>query len=624
MVRSARIGMMSIWLVVACGGGSSGPAHDGVAPTVMSTVPADGATGVQLQPAISATFSEEMSPDSILSDGLRLSPSAPGTVTYSGKTVTFTPSAPLAYETTYKVSIKTSAKDMAGNPLAAEYGWSFSTIAAPPAPIALPGAGQDVNRGETVVLDGSSSQSVSGRPLTYSWTQVLGADVTGGSQVLSGAKPSFAAPAAVGTLQFVLVVNDGLKASAPARVQVNVMEDKAKALFVAVNGDDANEGTRAEPMKTLQAAIDKAAASGADVYMGAGEYAQSLILADGVSLYGGFDADWVRKPGAATKVISDAPKAISGAGVSNLVVDGLTIVSGDAAAPGESSYGILLASSAGVTISNNDITAGNGADGQDGAAGAPGAAGAAGSNGTAGCSSTFPTPCIPFGGAGGNGGPPGGAGGRGNSAAAGSAGQAGSGLLGGTAGAGGASGPVGGTGVNGGAGGNGAAGENGGDANGVGLASFSGYLPMSGTAGKSGLEGSGGGGGGGGGGKVCPPLIFCFPGAGNGAGGGGGGGTGGKGGAPGKGGGGSFGIFLFNSDARAVAPNNTFHLGNGGHGGKGGAGGSGGAGGAAGSGARADTNAVGAGGNGGAGGAGGAGGHGGRGADGPAQTVFSN
>src|SRR6266436_674339 len=149
MVRLTRIGLLSISFVVACGGSSGGPGRDVVAPTVMSTAPADGATGVLLQAAITATFSEDMSVDSLASDGLSLSPAVPGSVSYSGKTATFTPSAKLAYETTYKVTVKTSAKDMAGNPLKADFSWSFSTIAAPPAPIAVPGGDRDVNMGET-------------------------------------------------------------------------------------------------------------------------------------------------------------------------------------------------------------------------------------------------------------------------------------------------------------------------------------------------------------------------------------------------------------------------------------------------------------------------------------------
>jgi hypothetical protein len=613
-MRLTRIGLLSISFVVACGGSSGGPTRDTVAPAVTSTAPADGATGVLLQPAITATFSEDMSVDSIASDGLSLSPAVPGSVSYSGKTATFTPSAGLAYETTYKVTVKTSAKDMAGNALVADFSWSFSTIAAPPAPIAVPGDARDVNVGETVVLDGSKSQSISGKPLTYAWSQVvLGADVTGGIAKLVGEKPSFVAPAAVGTLRFDLVVSDGIKSSAPARIQLNVMEDKGKAVFVAVNGDDANAGSRAEPMKSIQAAIEKARATAADVYIAEGEYAESLTLADGVSLYGGFAAAWVRDPAVVTKVASPAPKAIGGVNVGGLVIDGLTIVSADAAKAGQSSYGILLASSSAVTISNNDISAGNGANGGDGKDGKSGAEGKAGSNGGNGCTIA----CAPSGGApGGAPGFPGGLGGNGSDARA--AGSPGIDGFGPAAGGHGGGGRVGAAGSNGSDGGQGTAGSTGTDGTGLGTVTLSGYLAVDGKAGTSGLDGSGGGGGGGGG-SNCGGL-FCLA-RGNGGGGGGAGGSFGQGAAGGRGGGGSFGIFLSKSPT-VVAENNTFHLGKAGLGGKGGTGGKGGAGGAGGQGgANADVLA---GGTGGSGGAGGAGGNGGKGADGPAKEVFSD
>jgi Big-like domain-containing protein/K319-like protein len=633
-----RVAFAFIAFAFACGGKQSGPADatdagsppDVVAPKVDSTEPINGTTSVALQSTISVTFTEEMSVDSVMSSALSLSPAVPGSLAYKDRKVTFTPTSALAYETTYTARIKTSATDVAGNALKEEFNWSFTTIAAPPAPIAMPGSAQNVNVAETVVLDGSGSQSLSGRELSYSWTQAFGADVTGGSHQLAGARPTFTAPAVVGTLQFDLVVNDGLKASSPARIQVNLMEDKKNAVFVTATGDDTKAGTRKEPMKTIQAAIDAAHDTGADVYIGAGEFAESLTLADGVSLYGGFDANWVREPAKfVTKVKSPLPKAISGLKVSRLMIDGLSIVSADAVKQGESSYGILLASSGAVTISNNDITAGNGAGGARGATGDTGAPGESGFNGSGGCGSLV---CLPFlgsgtgtGGAGGAGpGHRGGAGGNGGVAAGGADGTNG-GPSGGSAGIGGALKQRGGSGI---AGEDGAAGLKGPDGVGDAAVGSAGFVPGVGAAGEDGSPGSGGGGGGGGGSGVgfCIPLPFggqsCTAlGIGNGAGGGGAGGFGGKGGGGGSGGGGSFGIFLFESRTVRVAESNTFHLGSGGAGGDGGDGGAGGSPGPGGNGATTET-AVGAGGNGGAGGSGGDGGKGGKGAAGPVKDIF--
>ena len=57
--------------------------------------------------------------------------SVAGSVTLSGTTATFTPSAPLAYSTTYTATLTTGVTDLANNALAAAYTWSFTTGAAP-------------------------------------------------------------------------------------------------------------------------------------------------------------------------------------------------------------------------------------------------------------------------------------------------------------------------------------------------------------------------------------------------------------------------------------------------------------------------------------------------------------
>src|SRR5438477_6966845 len=76
-------------------------------------------------------------------------------------------------------------------------------------PVASAGLDQDVNRGEMVTLAGSGS---GGQSLTYKWTQAAGPSVG----TLSGPTPTFAAPNAVVTLAFDLVVSDGVDSSPPA------------------------------------------------------------------------------------------------------------------------------------------------------------------------------------------------------------------------------------------------------------------------------------------------------------------------------------------------------------------------------------------------------------------------
>jgi hypothetical protein len=110
-------------------------------PTVIATVPVNGATGVPINQALSATFSVAMTPATINAATFTLT--GPGTtpvtgvVTYvaAGATATFTPSAPLAYNTVYTATITTGAQNLAGTALAQNYVWTFTTgiaIAVPP------------------------------------------------------------------------------------------------------------------------------------------------------------------------------------------------------------------------------------------------------------------------------------------------------------------------------------------------------------------------------------------------------------------------------------------------------------------------------------------------------------
>jgi len=103
---------------------------DCTAATVTSTDPANGATGVPLDQVITATFSEPMNRATITRNTFTLKQggrTVAGTVTYVGNTAIFTPINPLATNTTYTATISSRAKDLAGNGLAGNYVWSFST-----------------------------------------------------------------------------------------------------------------------------------------------------------------------------------------------------------------------------------------------------------------------------------------------------------------------------------------------------------------------------------------------------------------------------------------------------------------------------------------------------------------
>jgi hypothetical protein len=105
-------------------------APDLVAPTVLSTDPISGASSVDMNKVVSVTLSEAMDPLTITSSTFFLkqgTTSVPGTVSYSGTTAKFTASSILVAGTVYNATMTTGAKDLAGNPLAANREWSFTT-----------------------------------------------------------------------------------------------------------------------------------------------------------------------------------------------------------------------------------------------------------------------------------------------------------------------------------------------------------------------------------------------------------------------------------------------------------------------------------------------------------------
>ncbi|OOP56248.1 MAG: hypothetical protein AYP45_10060 [Candidatus Brocadia carolinensis] len=105
------------------------PSQDTTPPTVTSTSPANGATNAAVSGNITATFSEAMDASTITTATFILNNGVIGTISYnsSTKTATFNPNTDLSYSTTYTAKITTGAKDSAGNAMASNYTWSFTT-----------------------------------------------------------------------------------------------------------------------------------------------------------------------------------------------------------------------------------------------------------------------------------------------------------------------------------------------------------------------------------------------------------------------------------------------------------------------------------------------------------------
>jgi hypothetical protein len=134
-LRTSTFAAWSLAVVVAmagCGSDTTTEPTDKVAPTVSSTNPQNGATGVAV---ITASFSEAMNPATISTASFAMSgpgvTPVTGTVSYNASTyiARFTPSSALTPGTAYSATVTTGVEDMAGNALAGNHVWSFTSSA---------------------------------------------------------------------------------------------------------------------------------------------------------------------------------------------------------------------------------------------------------------------------------------------------------------------------------------------------------------------------------------------------------------------------------------------------------------------------------------------------------------
>jgi glucose/arabinose dehydrogenase/N-acetylneuraminic acid mutarotase len=137
-------------IVYVAGGGTTGGSSfstiheafsynvvDTTAPTVSSVSPADGASPVPVGTNVSATLSEGIDPASLNSSTFTLvkqgtTAAVSALITYdaTSRTATLNPNSDLELNITYIATVKggaSGAKDLAGNPLAADKLWSFTT-----------------------------------------------------------------------------------------------------------------------------------------------------------------------------------------------------------------------------------------------------------------------------------------------------------------------------------------------------------------------------------------------------------------------------------------------------------------------------------------------------------------
>jgi hypothetical protein len=110
-------------------------AKDTTALTITGTTPASSATAVNVLSTVTATFSKPIGPGSLTGASFKLAAGSTPvagalSLSPSGTTATFTPSSALAGNTVFTATVTSDIADVAGNPLASNTSWSFTTATA--------------------------------------------------------------------------------------------------------------------------------------------------------------------------------------------------------------------------------------------------------------------------------------------------------------------------------------------------------------------------------------------------------------------------------------------------------------------------------------------------------------
>jgi ice-binding like protein/Big-like domain-containing protein len=221
----------------ACGGqvvdfdaASDGGANS--APTVTSSLPVNNATGVALNPAISATFSKAMDAATLSATTFTLkqgTTNLSGAVSVDGvsRTVTFAPAAALATSLVYTATITTGAKDSKGVAMAAAYVWSFTTAAgaAPPTVLSTTPLALAVDVPVSVKPTATFSQAMAAGSLSATtFTLKQGATAVSGAVTLDAAThvATFTPAAALANgLLYTATVTTGAKDSSGVALAAN-------------------------------------------------------------------------------------------------------------------------------------------------------------------------------------------------------------------------------------------------------------------------------------------------------------------------------------------------------------------------------------------------------------------
>jgi hypothetical protein len=142
-------------------------------------------------------------------------------------------------------------------------------------------------------------------------------------------------------------------------------------VFVDASAPDGGDGTIANPLNSIVAALSRAKAVGAaDIYICTGNYDESVVITNneaGIDLHGGFDCNFAYDASQPVVSPSSGEYALRIDGLTSaILIEDLAFTAVDAIKAGESSIAAFITESTNVTFDHCQFNAGNGARGDDG------------------------------------------------------------------------------------------------------------------------------------------------------------------------------------------------------------------------------------------------------------------
>ncbi len=216
-------------LIAGCGGGGGGTTCTSNCTTntlsVSGVTPANGATGVAITTAVTALFNVGVSAATITSSTFTLTQQGGGAVAGTasaasgGLSATFTPTAPLAYSTTYTATLTTGVQSTAGTALASNYTWSFTTAALPvPAVSSVSPTNGSTGIAITSAVTATFNEAMDSSTITgstFTLTQSGGSQIAATVAYASGSNTATLTPSAplINNTTYTATVTTGVKSS---------------------------------------------------------------------------------------------------------------------------------------------------------------------------------------------------------------------------------------------------------------------------------------------------------------------------------------------------------------------------------------------------------------------------